>query len=404
MPATSIFLPERCVGQLEREPGDDERGDADRDVDPEAPAPVGVVGEQAAEQRADDGRDAEQRTHRAHVLAALLGGHDVGDDRLRQDHQTAAAEALHAAPEHELAERLGEPGTGRGEREQADRDEERPAAAPQVAELAVERHDDRDRQDVGGDDPALVLDAVELADDRRHRGADDRLVERGQEHARHERTEDEPDGARGQDDERLVGRVVRCGGCGWPCGGTSFWAVGGAGRVRRRVSRSRSGAQVGDDGAAGASSRGAACPPAASQRRKVACVRNMSSAAPTISDEYGRVGSPEARGSTSADELALVLLHPGQVPGEQPRLAPGELDGARHPLAADRRVASRNARRAPRGRRSRCPVGPPAANASAAPASSGHGAMAEHGVVLGLEVVEERAGGDAGLARRSPRP
>ena len=55
--------------------------------------------EQAAEQRADDRGDAEQRAHRAHVLAALLGGHDVGDDRLRQDHEPAAAEALHEPPE-----------------------------------------------------------------------------------------------------------------------------------------------------------------------------------------------------------------------------------------------------------------------------------------------------------------
>lgn len=213
-------------GKAQREPGDEDGADADRHVDPEGPAPAGALREPAAEERADDGGDPEERTHRTHVLAALTRRHDVRDDRLGQDHESTAAEALHGAPGDELDERAGEPGAGRAEREQGDRDDERPAASDDVADLAVQRHDDGDGQDVGGDDPALVLHAVELPDDRGHRGADDRLVERGQEHGRHEGAEDEPDGALGEDHGglpvRRVGleRVSHC--------VSSFGSTGGA--------------------------------------------------------------------------------------------------------------------------------------------------------------------------------
>src|SRR3712207_8724105 len=48
--------------QGEGEPADDQRGDADRDVDPEAPLPAEarVVGEEATDERAGDGGQAEE--------------------------------------------------------------------------------------------------------------------------------------------------------------------------------------------------------------------------------------------------------------------------------------------------------------------------------------------------------
>ena len=56
--------------------------------------------------------------------------------------------------------------------------------AEDVAELAVDRHHDGGGEQVGGGDPDLVLHAAELADDRRHGGRDDGLVEAGEQHAR----------------------------------------------------------------------------------------------------------------------------------------------------------------------------------------------------------------------------
>ena len=86
--------------------------------------------------------------------------------------------------------------------EQPDRDEEQVAAAPQVAELAVDRHDQGGGQQVGGGHPRHVRDAAEVADDGRHRRGDDRLVERGHEHAGEQRREDQVDPAPGEDDRR----------------------------------------------------------------------------------------------------------------------------------------------------------------------------------------------------------
>ncbi len=72
--------------------------DADRQVDVERPPPRQVVGEQAAEQRAEHRRHAEDRAERALVLAALAQRDDVGDQRGRGDRQAAGAEALHRPP------------------------------------------------------------------------------------------------------------------------------------------------------------------------------------------------------------------------------------------------------------------------------------------------------------------
>ena len=83
--------------------GDDrERDGADRDVDVEDPAPGELLDEDAAEQRADDARHAEDRPEQSLVAAAFAGRDDVADDRLGADHQAAAAEALDGPEGDEL--------------------------------------------------------------------------------------------------------------------------------------------------------------------------------------------------------------------------------------------------------------------------------------------------------------
>ena len=90
----------------------------------------------------------------------------------------------------QLVHRLAEPGEHRAGEEDEDRGQEDGLAPVHVAELAVDRRRDRRREQVRGDDPREVVEAAEVADDRRQRGRDDRLVERGQEHAEHQRGED----------------------------------------------------------------------------------------------------------------------------------------------------------------------------------------------------------------------
>ena len=60
----------------------------------------------------------------------------------------------------------------------------RPATV-EVGDLAPERGAGGRGQQVGGDDPGEVLETAEVADDAGQGGADDALVERGQEHAGH---------------------------------------------------------------------------------------------------------------------------------------------------------------------------------------------------------------------------
>ena len=77
------------------------------------------------------------------------------------------------------------------DQEDDDRELEQQLAAVDVAELAVERHGRRRRQQVGRDHPREVLQAAEVADDRRQRRRDDRLVERREQHAEHQPAEDD---------------------------------------------------------------------------------------------------------------------------------------------------------------------------------------------------------------------
>ncbi len=194
--------------QVQAEHDDEHRDDADRHVHVEDPAPRERLDEEAAEQRAGDRRDREHGADQAHVAAALARRHDLGDDRLRADHQAAGAEALQRAEGDQLAHRLAQARQQRAGEEDHDRGQEHGLAPVHVAELSVERRRRRGREQVGGDDPREVLEATEVADDRRQRRRDDRLVQRGQEHAQHQRAEHGHERAAGQHVAGLGGVAV----------------------------------------------------------------------------------------------------------------------------------------------------------------------------------------------------
>ena len=170
---------------------DDQDGErTDRHVHVEDPAPGKVVDQEAAEQRAGDRCDGEHGADQAHVAAALAGRDDVRDDRLRAHHQAAGADPLKGAKADQLPHRLREPGEHRAGQEDQDRGEEHGLAPEHVAELPVQRGRDRRGEQVGGHDPGEVIEPAQVADDRRQRRRDDGLVERGEEHAEHQRGED----------------------------------------------------------------------------------------------------------------------------------------------------------------------------------------------------------------------
>ena len=184
--------------------GDEQGREADRDVQPEDPAPARAVGEEAAEQGAGDAGDAEHCAEHALVLAALPRRDDVADDRQRQRHEATAAEALHGTPTDEHRHRRRGASDHRADQEDDDRGLEHRSTAVEVRDLAPQGGGRGRGQQVGGDHPGQVLQPAEVRDDRGQRRADDALVEGGQEHAGHQADHHLDDVAVGQ-----VGRAIR---------------------------------------------------------------------------------------------------------------------------------------------------------------------------------------------------
>ena len=173
-----------------------ERDRADRQVDVEDPAPGEVVDEEAADQRPDHARNAEDRAEEALVAAALAGRDDVADHGDRGHDQPARAEALDRTEGNQLDHPVREPAQRRAGEEEHDRRLEDELAPVEVAELPVQRARHGRREQVRRHDPRHVRRAAEVADDRRQRGRDDRLVERGEQQHEQERSEDDADAGR----------------------------------------------------------------------------------------------------------------------------------------------------------------------------------------------------------------
>ena len=184
-------LPGSIGASLEDDADHGERDEADRQVDVEDPAPGEVVDEEAAEQRPDHGRDAEDPAEVALVAAAFAGRDDVPDHGDRDHDQAAGAEPLDRAETDQLGHVLAQPAQHRAGEEDHDRRLQHDLSAVEVAQLAVHRTDHRRGEQVRRDDPGELRDSSEVADDRRQRRRDDRLVERGEQQHEQERAEDQ---------------------------------------------------------------------------------------------------------------------------------------------------------------------------------------------------------------------
>ena len=171
-------------------PDDGQADDADRDVDEEDPVPAGVIGEQAADGRAEDERQPEHGAEQALVAAPLGRAEQVTDDGQRDREQRAGTEALQAAEDDQLLHRLAQAGQGGADQEDGDPEHQERLAAEQVGQLAVERDGDRGREQVDRDDPRVQLVAVQIGDDLGQGGADDGLVERAEEQREQHGAED----------------------------------------------------------------------------------------------------------------------------------------------------------------------------------------------------------------------
>ncbi|ESU48244.1 hypothetical protein P376_3775 [Streptomyces sp. HCCB10043] len=164
----------------------DQRDDRERHADVEAPAPAhpAGVGDDAAEQRAADGGDGEDRAQVAAVAAALARGDHRGHDDLREGGETADADALDdaAGDEHAAA------GRQTGDDRAQDVDDQgylnQQLLAEEVGELAPERGGGGHGQQRGRHDPGVgALAAAEVGDDLGQGVGDDRRRQDRDEHA-----------------------------------------------------------------------------------------------------------------------------------------------------------------------------------------------------------------------------
>ena len=164
--------------EVEEEEDEDGGNAADGQVDVEAPAPADALGEGAAEQRPDDGRDVVGDAEEAHQRGPLLGR-----DAEREDGGAARRDAGAAQAGDGAADDQGR-GVGRHPAEQAAdledghrRDEGR-LQGEILVRLAPGRLEPAQAHEVRRAVPGDLVDAVELVRDLGDGGADDGLPPR----------------------------------------------------------------------------------------------------------------------------------------------------------------------------------------------------------------------------------
>ena len=139
----------------------------DRQVHEEDRAPVEVLDQEAAADRADGDAEPGHRGPDADRLRPLLGGEDVGEDREGGRHDQRAADAHERAARDQRVRACRPARRAASRRRRSPRpDDERPAAAEAVAEAAHREQQAGEDQRVGVDDP------LELAG----RGAESRSI------------------------------------------------------------------------------------------------------------------------------------------------------------------------------------------------------------------------------------
>lgn len=131
--------------------------DGERDVDEERPAPVQVLGEEAAEDQPDSATATGDGPVDAERLGALLGvGEHHGEQGEGGRGEQGAEDTLEGpgAEHHRLV--LGGAAERGGQREADQTDDEGALAPPEVGDPAAEEEKSTEGEGVGGDDPLLV--------------------------------------------------------------------------------------------------------------------------------------------------------------------------------------------------------------------------------------------------------
>ena len=188
------------IGRVLNEPrGQQQRKDADRNIDEENPAPGEVVGDPAAESGADGGSADHGDAVNRKGHAALGGRKGIGEDGLLAGLQTASAGALQHAANDENSQVRRQSAQKGTDGEQGHAAHVEILAADDGREPAAQGQHDGVRDKIGSEDPgALILPGGEAARDVRQSDVGDGSVEH-----LHESRQRNGDG----DDPRIYGRT-----------------------------------------------------------------------------------------------------------------------------------------------------------------------------------------------------
>ena len=164
------------------------RQEPERQVDVEAGAPRPMVRQPAAECRTENRSHAPQRGKESLVAAALDRRKDIADDREQHADDHAAADALQSAEDDQLThavDRQEREFAGRAAQRRRDDEQDRAEHEERLAAVAIRQaRKDRDRhgrrQHVDRRDPRVAVESLQRRDDARLRGADDRLIDGGE--------------------------------------------------------------------------------------------------------------------------------------------------------------------------------------------------------------------------------
>src|SRR5699024_9995090 len=159
--------------------------------------PARPLRQPAAQERAGNRRDGENRPHDSHVLTALTGGDDVRNDGLRQQHQPATTQALNATPRDEPPNILRHAAGDCANHKQHDGRHEQRFSSDLVADASIDGHHDCRGQNIGGNNPRHDVDAVEFTHNRWQGRGQHGLVQGSQQHSQHQPDKQQSDLAAG---------------------------------------------------------------------------------------------------------------------------------------------------------------------------------------------------------------
>ena len=163
----------------DQRPPEEDRHEADRQVDEEDPVPVDRLGQGTAGQQADRAAADDHEHVGAHRLRPLDRQRELGDDD-REDHRDRqrTTDALDEAGGDQEGLAAGEAADGGGEREEEDAAEEDPLASDEVTEPSGHQQEAAEGDQVGVDHPGEArLREVEVVLDRRQGDVHDGRVE-----------------------------------------------------------------------------------------------------------------------------------------------------------------------------------------------------------------------------------